>query len=336
MTRRPGSQVVLAGDVGGTKTHLGLYEPGEKRPGLLVSATYASREFPGLEALVAGFLKENPGPVHTACFGIPGPVLHGRSCTTNLPWTVSEVGLRRRFGWDRITLLNDLAATAHGIPVVGKHRFAALNRARMKLSEPRALLAPGTGLGISLILSRPERLMVLPSEGGHVDFAPSDEEEVDLWHYLRVRYGHVSIERVLSGPGIADLYAWLHATGRFRETPGVRRRLSEREPASAITRDALEAGDPACMETLHRFTSILGAAAGNVALTAMATGGVYLGGGIPPKILPFLEKGPFLDAFRNKGRFRGLLEGIGIRVLLDERTAMLGAARFALASYHSG
>jgi glucokinase len=336
LTRRPGSQVVLAGDVGGTKTHLGLYERGEKRPRLLVSATYASRESRGLETLVAGFLEENPGPVRSACFGIPGPVLRGRSRTTNLPWTVSEAGLRKRFGWDRITLLNDLAAMAHGIPVLGKHRFSALNHARIKPSEPRALLAPGTGLGVALLLTRPEGIMVLPSEGGHVDFAPSDGDEVDLWHSLHDRYGHVSIERILSGPGIVDLYTWLHDTGRFRKTTGVQRRLSERDPASAITHDALEAGDPACMETLNRFTSILGAAAGNVVLTAMATGGVYLGGGIPPKILPFLENGPFLKSFRNKGRFRGLLEGVGIRVLLDERTALLGAARFALESFHGG
>ena len=336
MKHKPAACIVLAGDVGGTKTNLGLYERGRKGPRLLVSATYPSQEARGLEPLVSRFLKENPGSVRSACLGIPGPVLRGRSRTTNLPWVVSEAGLRRRFGWDRITLLNDLEATAHGIPVLGKHRFAALNRTRMQPSETRALLAPGTGLGISLLLARPEGLLALPSEGGHVDFAPSNEDEVDLWRYLRDRYGHVSIERILSGPGIVDIYAWLHATGRFRKTSGVRRRLAETDPAPAITGGALEGNDPACMETLQRFTSILGAAAGNVALTAMATGGVYLGGGIPPKILPLLRNGPFLEAFRNKGRFRGLLEGIGIRVLLDERTAMMGAARYALTSIHAG
>lgn len=335
MKNKPATCIVLAGDVGGTKTNLGLYERGEKGPRLLVSATYPSREARGLESLVGRFLEENPGSVRSACFGIPGPVLQGRSRTTNLPWVVSEAGLRRRFGWDRITLLNDLEATAHGIPVLGKHRFAALNRTRMQPSETRALLAPGTGLGISLLLARPDGLLALPSEGGHVDFAPSNEDEVDLWRSLRDRYGHVSIERVLSGPGIAAIYAWLHTTGRFRETSRVRRLLAERDPAPAITSGALEGNDAACTETLQRFTSILGAAAGNVALTAMATGGVYLGGGIPPKILPLLRNGPFLEAFRNKGRFRGLLERIGIRVLLDEQTAMTGAARFALEFLHA-
>lgn len=335
LTRKTTPHMVLAGDVGGTKTNLGLYARGDNGPRLQASATYASPEAHGLEALVARFLKENPGPVRFACFGIPGPVIRGRSRTTNLPWIVSEASLRTRFAWERVTLLNDLAATAHGIPALGRRQFAALNRNRMKPSETRALLAPGTGLGMSFLLARPDGLLVLPSEGGHVDFAPSDEDEVDLWRYLRDRYGHVSIERVLSGPGIVDIYTWLHATRRFRESAGLRRRLSDPDPAPAITRAALEASDPACTETLHRFISILGAAAGNVALTTLATGGVYLGGGIPPKILPLLREGPFLEAFREKGRFRGLLEGVGIRVVLDERSAMLGAARFALAQIDS-
>lgn len=332
MKRKSAPYVVLAGDVGGTKTDFGLYEAEDKGPRLLASATYASREARNLESLVARFLDENPGPVRSACFGIPGPVLRGRSRTTNLPWIVSEAGLQARFDWERVTLLNDLEATAHGIPALGKRRFAALNRARIKPSEPRALLAPGTGLGVSLMVTGPGGLLALPSEGGHVDFAPRDEDEWDLWRYLRGRYGHVSIERILSGPGIVAIYTWLHAAGKFRETPEAQRRLLEKDPAPAITREALETEDPACTETLYRFTSILGAAAGNVALTAMATGGVYLGGGIPPKILPFLRNGSLLEAFRDKGRFRGLLEGIGVRVILEEQTALLGAARFALMS----
>jgi glucokinase len=171
---------------------------------------------------------------------------------------------------------------------------------------------------------------VLASEGGHVDFAPSDDDEVDLWRHLRARFGHVSIERILSGPGLLNIYAWLRDSGRRPEPEWLARRMGQGNGPAVITREALEQGEPLCRETLLRFVSILGAAAGNVALTGMTTGGVYLGGGIPPKILPVLKEGPFLEAFANKGRFKPLVERIAVRVILDERTALRGAARFAL------
>jgi len=321
--------VVLAGDVGGTKTNLALFVRDEKGTRIRREATFKSAEARDLSTLVSRFVEERPEPVSAACFGIPGPVSRGRSRTTNLPWTVSEGELKSRFGWSRVHLLNDLSATAHGIPILDRRRFSALNRVRIKPDEPRGLLAPGTGLGVSIMIGHGEGLKVLPSEGGHVDFAPSDDDEVDLWRHLRGRFGHVSIERILSGPGLLNIYEWLRDSGRRSEPRWLARRMERESGPAAITRAALERDQPLCRETLLRFVSILGAAAGNVALTAMTTGGVYLGGGIPPKILPFLKEGPFLEAFSNKGRFKPLVERIGVRVILDERTALRGAARFA-------
>ncbi|MCF8062627.1 MAG: glucokinase [Deltaproteobacteria bacterium] len=321
--------LVLAGDVGGTKTNLALFACDEKGTRIRAEATFPSARALNLSALVARFVENHPAQVSAACFGIPGPVIRGRSRTTNLPWVVSEDELKARFGWSRVYLLNDLSASAHGVPTLDRRRFSALNRIRIKPDQPRSLLAPGTGLGVSIMIGRGDTLKVLPSEGGHVDFAPSDEDEVDLWRHLRSRFGHVSIERILSGPGLLNIYAWLRDSGRRSEPRWLARRLEQEDGPAAITRAALERDEPLCRETLLRFVSILGAAAGNVALTAMTTGGVYLGGGIPPKILPILKEGAFLETFANKGRFRPLVEKIGVRVIMDERTALKGAARFA-------
>jgi glucokinase len=322
--------LVLAGDVGGTKTNLALFARDERGTRIRREATFKSSEARDLSTLVGRFVDGGSEPVSAACFGIPGPVSRGRSRTTNLPWVVSEDELKTRFGWSRVHLLNDLSATAHGIPALDRRRFSALNRIRIKPDQPRSLLAPGTGLGVSIMIGQGDSLTVLASEGGHVDFAPSDDDEVDLWRHLRARFGHVSIERILSGPGLLNIYAWLRDSGRRPEPEWLARRMGQGNGPAVITREALEQGEPLCRETLLRFVSILGAAAGNVALTGMTTGGVYLGGGIPPKILPVLKEGPFLEAFANKGRFKPLVERIAVRVILDERTALRGAARFAL------
>ncbi|MFO7785069.1 MAG: glucokinase [Thermodesulfobacteriota bacterium] len=322
--------VVLAGDVGGTKTIFGIFAYGEEGLELLEDETIPSREARSLGDLVARFIENRPYSISSACFGIPGPVSRGRCRTTNLPWSVSESELKSRFGWSHVQLLNDLAAMAKGIPALGKRRFAALNRPRIRPGLHRALLAPGTGLGMSLILSREDNMEVLSSEGGHADFAPSDNEEIDLWRRLRERFGHVSLERILSGPGLVNIYEWLRDSGRHAEPSRLAHQIEDRDLPAAITRAALEQHDPLCLETLRRFTSILGAAAGNVALMGLTTGGVYLGGGIPPRILPILKEGHFFAAFRDKGRFRPLMEKIAVRVILDQRTALLGAARSAL------
>lgn len=321
---------VLAGDVGGTKTIFGIFAYGQEGLQLMEDETIPSREARSLGDLVARFIQNRPYLISSACFGIPGPVSRGRCCTTNLPWTVSESELKSRFGWSHILLLNDLAAMANGIPALRKRRFAALNRARIKPGLHRALLAPGTGLGVAFLLSRGDGMEAMPSEGGHVDFAPSSEDEVQLWEHLRKRFGHVSLERILSGPGMVNIYEWLRDSGRHPEPSRLARQIEHGDAPAAITRAALEQNDPLCLETLRRFVSILGAAAGNVALMGMTTGGVYLGGGIPPRILPILKEGSFIEAFTDKGRFKPLMEKIAVRVVLDQQTALLGAARAAL------
>jgi len=323
--------VILAGDVGGTKTKLGLFAGGKSRQRLLAEETYESREARSLAALASRFLSSYDVSVSAACFGLPGPVSGDRARTTNLPWIVSGTALKRRFGWPRVFLLNDVAAMAHGIATLKKGETVPLSPARRIPTQTQALVAPGTGLGVSLLVRQggDDAPTILATEGGHVDFAPSNEDEWDLRQYIHERFGHVSVERVLSGPGISLIHAWLRDSGRRQEPPWLAKRLQTGDPAKTIARNALKGKAPICTETLRRFASILGAVAGNAALTAMALGGVYLGGGIPPRILPILQEGGFLEAFVSKGRFRPLLEKIAVRVILCDRIALQGAARFA-------
>jgi glucokinase len=265
----------------------------------------------------------------SACFGIAGPVVNGRCRTTNLPWEVSEVRIRRRFGFRHVRLINDLEATARAIPLLESREVFSLNRARVRKGQSLALVAPGTGLGESLLIFRDGKYRPISSEGGHADFSPNNEEELSLWQYLHKRLGHVSKERVLSGPGLLNIYSWHKASGRHREPRWLVRKIKEMDPARAITEVALGDRHPLCVDSLSMFVSIFGAVAGNLALTGMTTGGVYLGGGIPPKILPKLRESIFMKAFTNKGRFKELLERIAVRVILNEKAALLGAAECA-------
>ena len=321
--------MVLAGDIGGTKTNLALFVRGEERPSPSVFESYPSGEASNLESIVRRFLSNHPTAVSSACFGIAGPVVNGKCKTTNLPWEVSEARLAKAFSWERVRLINDLTATAMAIPLLRRRELAALNKGRSQEGGTLALVAPGTGLGQGLVVFHQNGPLPIPSEGGHVDFAPTNEGEVELWRSLKKKFDHVSVERIASGPGLGNLYAWLKESGRYREPRWLKERLLEEDPAKVIAENGLAEKEPLCVEALRIFVSILGAVAGNLALTGMATGGVYLGGGIPPKILPALKTGPFMRAFTDKGRFRGLLEKIPVRVILNEGTALLGAAECA-------
>jgi glucokinase len=321
--------VVLAGDIGGTKTNLGLFVLGKKRPEPLVTESFASREAPHLENLVARFLKSHPAPISSACFGIAGPVINGRCKATNLPWVVSETLMRRRFQWPHVRLLNDLATTALAVPLLTRREQASINKGIAQKKGTLALLSPGTGLGQALLIHRDGEYVPLSSEGGHVSFSPTTEREVELWRYLSKNHGHVSIERVLSGPGLVNIYSWLRDSGRFKEPLWLRKLMKIEDPAKVISENALRKKQDACVESLRLYVSMLGSAAGNLALTSMAVGGVYLGGGIPPKILPALKQGPFLKAFMAKGRFSDLLFRIPVRVILNDKAALLGAAHAA-------
>ena len=329
MTNAEKKSLFLAGDIGGTKTNMGLFSMGKTRPISKVIKVYSSREAPNLEAIIGRFLKNHSAPISSACFGIAGPVVNRRCKATNLPWEISEDSLKRHFKWPNVRLINDLTATSLAIPLLSSREVISLNRAKARKRQNIALVAPGTGLGQALLVFNNGKYVPMSSEGGHADFSPNSKAEVRLWQYLHQRLGHVSVERVLSGPGLLNIYLWLKDSGRYSEPPWLTRKLKEMDPARAITESAINENDPLCMESVNMFVSIFGAAAGNLALTGMATGGVFLGGGIPPKILPKLKEGLFIKAFTDKGRFRYLLERIPVKVILNDKAALLGAAKYA-------
>jgi glucokinase len=319
----------LAGDIGGTKTDIGIFSAFHGRVVKYAIGRYSSKKEAGLEQIIKHFLNKHPVTIKGACFGVAGPVIKGRCRTTNLPWDVSEKKLMKRFKWENVKVLNDLEAMASGVLLLKKGDVSPLNSKRVRKNENFGLIAPGTGLGIVLSIWKDEDYTVVPSEGGHADFSPGSSEEFMLWKYLKRRYGHVSLERVISGPGIRNIYSWLRDSGRYHEPKWIRTRMRKADPAKVITRAAMENNTPICVKTLNVFVSALGSAAGNLALTGMTLGGIYLGGGIPNKILPLLKTGRFMKSFLNKGRFAEVLNGIAVRVLTKERVSLEGAACIA-------
>ncbi|RMG43936.1 MAG: glucokinase [Acidobacteria bacterium] len=313
--------MILCGDVGGTHTRLALAERVGGRFRLHGTKVFPSDPAAGLARLVERYLEGWSGAVEAAGFGIPGPVTGRRVRTTNLPWVVDADELQRKLGC-RVVLVNDLEAAAHGVLLAAPEDLATLQEGEPAEGN-RAVIAAGTGLGEALILRHGGRWFPCASEGGHTDFGPRDEEEVELWRFLRKRHGHVSYERIVSGPGLVDLYAF--ETERRSVSPIPFREGEDR--AAAISRAGLSGACPAAVAALDRFCSIYGAEAGNLALKALARGGVYVAGGIAPAILERLRSGPFLQAFRDKGRYRELLERVPVRVVLDGTLALKGAAR---------
>ncbi len=321
---------VLAGDIGGTKTRLGLFVAGKMRPVARVTAEFSSRDAGSLEVIIDQMIERYPEKIKTACFGIAGPVINGECRTTNLPWVVSEKKLHRRFGWQQVRLINDLGSTAMAIPLLNHREVKALNGTRIRKGQNIGLVAPGTGLGLALLVYADGRYRPVASEGGHAGFAPSDESETGLWQYLHARFGHVSAERVLSGQGLVNIYDWLKSTGDNAESSRVKKAMRASDAARVITEYAINGNDPLCQEALQRFCRIFGSVAGNLALTGVTTGGMFLGGGIPPKILPVLLAEDFMAAFIAKGRFEKFMKNIAVRVILNDRAALLGAAHCAL------
>jgi glucokinase len=330
MNQTKNKNLVLAGDIGGTKTNLGLFIMGKRRPLSKATETYSSRNAPDLESIVERFLEKHRASIAGACFGIAGPVVNGQCKTTNLPWNVSEAQMKRRFGWKHVRLINDLTAMAMAIPLLKSNEFFPLNRVRARKEKNIGLIAPGTGLGEALLIFQNGRYIPVSSEGGHVDFAPNSITEVRLWEHLHRRFGHVSIERLLSGPGLINIYSWLKDTGHHSEPAWLKRKIKEMDTARAITEAAINQKQPLCLRSLDVFITILGSVSGNLALTALTDGGLYLGGGIVPQILPKLKEGSFMKAFVNKGRFKNLLANIPVRVMLNDRAALSGAAYSAL------
>lgn len=320
--------MILAGDVGGTKTNLALYR--REAEGLLLDriATYRSREHAGIEAILRDFLKEGAA-VDRACIGVAGPVVGGRCRLTNLDWEVDEESLRLLLGVREAYLVNDLQATASAVPFLPASALSAIQEGEADFRGNRAVLSAGTGLGEGFLVGAGAGYIPLASEGGHVDFAPRDDREVRLHAVLRARYGRVSVERVLSGPGLRDIHRFLREEEGVPDAPDVAAEVAGPDPQRAIVRHGVAGGPGACAEALRIFCSLYGAEAGNLALQYLATGGVYLGGGIAPAILPALRRGEFLSSFRDKGRMADLLSRVPVIVLLDPAAPLLGAAEYA-------
>jgi glucokinase len=322
--------VILAGDVGGTKAHLALYEPGSSVRAPVLERRLPSRDYATLEALVREFLAGAPAPPSRAVLGIAGPVVEQRIEATNLPWTIGAAALSAELGGAPVLLLNDLEATAWGLPLLEGEELETLHAGSPHPGN-RVLIAAGTGLGEALLIWDGVTWQPRASEGGHADFAPRDALEDELLQWLRERHGRVSYERILSGPGLADLYRFFAATGRGNAAPEVAARFATAaDPAAIVSAAALDGSCGRARLVLERFVSIYGAEAGNLALKALAVNGIFLGGGIAPRILPLLRAGGFLAALRDKGRLGPVLARIPVAVLRDDRAALWGAAQLAL------
>jgi glucokinase len=325
--------MILAGDIGGTKTVIARYEESGGSLRQLHTATYHSRNFKSLETILTAYLKDSPGPApRAACFDVAGPVFDGKSHTTNLPWDLDEQALARAIAAPRAKLLNDLQATGYGILQLPANELCVLNPGiRTGRRGNAAVIAAGTGLGEAILYWDGRRHQPIASEGGHVDFAPRTDQEIDLLRYLRARIGgRVSVERVLSGPGFHDIYCFLRDSGHAAESPQLAALFRTEDPNPTITRLGLAGEDPLCVATLQLFSTLYGSEAGNLALKCLAVGGVFLGGGIAPKIRPVLQDGSFLRGFTDKGRFTDLMKSLEVSISLNQEAALIGAAYYAL------
>ena len=322
--------VHLAGDIGGTKTTLAVIDTDSGPRVFLDKATFPSRDYPSLEAIVKLFLKGEKWIPSQASFGVAGPVIEGQVQATNLPWFLDQAVLSKELGMP-VRLLNDLTATAHSVPFLKEADLVTLNPGKPVNHGSLAVIAPGTGLGEGYLNWDGRRYRAFPSEGGHVDFAPTDPLQMRLLAYLQARFGHISYERVCSGSGLPNIYAFMKEEGPAAEPAWLHDQLiQDADPSPIITKAALEGTAEIAIATLDLFSTVLAAEAGNLALKILADGGIYLGGGMPPRMIPFLQKDSFLKSFQNKGRFAALLENIPVHVILNTETALIGAARHGL------
>jgi glucokinase len=325
--------MILAGDIGGTNTRLAFFEGTPDRLQPLHIEIFPSPHFSGPVEIVRKFMEMHKRPAEAACFGLPGAVVNGRVETTNLPWVVDAGAMADGLGLQEVHLINDLFANAHGIALLEESDFVVLNQGAPKPAGNRALISAGTGLGeAGLYADGDGNYHPFPSEGGHVDFGPRSEIETELLRYLQGRFEHVSYERVLSGPGLYNVYQFLRETGRGQEPAWLADQIAQGDPSAAISKSALEGTSEICVHALDIFISLYGSEAGNLALKMLATGGTYVGGGIAPKIIRKLSSTGFMKSFTAKGRMGGLLKEIPVRVITNDKTALLGAGRVAALS----
>jgi glucokinase len=320
---------VLAGDVGGTHARLALVDLGDGGATVVREERYPSAEYPGLAPIVQAFLGAVGERPERAGYGIAGPVVDGRSRTTNLPWTVDAQALGRTTGIPSTVLINDFHAVGLGIPCLAAGDLVTLQEGTRDPHGPIALIGAGTGLGEGYLTWDGSRYRVHGSEGGHVTFAPRTDLEWHLAAFLREQYGHVSYERLLSGAGIGQIYRYLASSGFAPELAGVREEMTREDPAAVVTRHGLDRTDPLSARALEIFVTVYGRQAGHLAITLLASGGVYIAGGIAPKILPRLTDGTFMAAFRDLGRLAHFLETVPVHVIVNPDVGLLGAAAAA-------
>jgi glucokinase len=320
--------MILAGDIGGTKVNLAYFGE-DLRLNLEHLASFPSRDYPSLEVIVRKYLSERKFKVDYACFGIAGPVKQGRVEVTNLPWVIVDKEMQQSLGLRHVWLINDLEANAYGIAGLKPEDFVMLNKGEEGAIGNAAIISAGTGLGEAELFWDGNRHLPIASEGGHADFAPRTDLDIELLVYLRKRFGQVDWEAVLSGPGSFHIYEFLRDTGRGKEPQWLAAELHSEEPPKVITRTALEGKNAMCVKALEMFVSYYGAEAANLALKTLAVGGMYIGGGIAPKIIEKLKDGTFMKAFIGQGRMKDLLAAMPVRVIMNDKTALIGAARCA-------
>ncbi len=352
--------MIIAGDIGGTKTHLALFDWKKDRVDPLRLESFHSADYTSLEDMLTEFLApptapqsiddvaaekgdaveverpaEKPQKIDAACFGIAGPVIENRCQTTNLPWVIDGATLAKQFDIPNVRLLNDLEAMAYGILLLRPNEVEILNVGTPPAqNQALALIAAGTGLGESILFWNGLRYQPMPSEGGHADFAPNNDNEIELLRHLRSSYLHVSYERVLSGPGLHAIYDYVRDSKK-NEPTWLAEQIKAGDPAAAIAEAGLKGQADIAKQALDLFASIYGAEAGNLALKGMTLNGVYVGGGIAPKLLAKLKDGTFMKSFTNKGRYKRLMTSIPVKVVMNQKTALLGAASVAASLSHT-
>ena len=325
---------IVAGDLGGTKTLLRIVDVQGGKYRVLRDERYVSNNFTGFTPMLREFIGDaGPDGLRAACFGVAGPVTEGhgsqRAMLTNLPWVLDTDEISRAFSFPAVRLVNDFQATGYGIEALGPEDIVTLQAGRERVQAPRVVLGAGTGLGQGILVWQGDHYRALPTEGGHAGFAPMDELQDDLLRYLRIQHGRVSCERILSGPGLVTLYTFLRTRDVHPESESLAAALRNAEPAPAITHAALKLNDPLACATLDLFVSIYGAHAGDLALTVMASGGVYIAGGIAAQIAPWLNSAAFISAFNDKGRMSVLTRNMPVRLVMNPMVGVMGAALVA-------
>tara|TARA_B100000315_G_scaffold246593_1_gene274077 strand:- start:15043 stop:16020 length:978 start_codon:yes stop_codon:yes gene_type:complete len=321
--------MILAGDVGGTKTLLALMHSDKNRLSMIKEWAFPSRKYNGLEAIIHAAFGSQIPKLSGVCFGVAGPIVNGHCKATNLPWIIDAHKLAQTIHVPSVTLLNDLEAMANSIELLQKKDLLTLNEGNANPIGNRALIAAGTGLGQAFIFYDGHRYRPSASEGGHCDFSPETDEEIRLLQFLRNQFDHVSWERVVSGMGLANLYRFMLAEHKTTEPHWLTTQLKSEDAGVVITKIALERTFEPCVSAIRLFVRLYGAEAGNLALKVMATGGLYIGGGIGPQILPYLQDGEFMGRFTGKGRYRDTLAAIPVQLILNPKSALFGAAHHA-------